>query len=277
MVFDGATFSLPWNSYPALPNPSQRWADTRWHGVRRKDNMRHQRNFLLIALVFGLGACNTPGAPPTCTDGARNGNESDVDCGGSQCGGCPVGGLCRANGDCEGRICGTDGRCSRYQGGPLPPQSTAIYRITPGANTNIEPGVRPGYGITANTGGVYRLVWTGQAPASSTSSRVFRGSVWTPGTFSGVTPGCNASACQVEQDDFVSTPVAVTGGQRIDFDATTDTGVDGFDFLVDAEPVYFDLYIDGSRAATTLVFFPAADNGGAISPPGEIPFGLTMQ
>lgn len=239
--------------------------------------MRHQRNFLLIALVLGLGACNNPPPAPTCTDGVRNGNESDVDCGGSQCGGCAVGGACRANGDCQSRICGTDSRCSRYQGGPLPPSTTAVYRITPGLGTNIEPGVRPGYGIAANTGGSYRLIWTGQTTAPTAPYRVFRGSVWTQGTFSNVTRGCNASACPVESDDYVSTPVAVTGGQRIDFDAVTDTGVDGFDFVVNAEPVYFDLYIDGARAATTLVVFPATDNGGALSPPGEIPFGLTMQ
>lgn len=107
---------------------------------------------------------------------------------------------------------------------------------------------------------------------------MFRGSVWTQGTFSSVTPGCSDADCPVEQDDYVlTTPVAVAGGQRIDFDAVTNTGVDGFDFVVTAEPVYFDLFIDGARVATTLVFFPATDNGGQISPPGEVPFGLTMQ
>ncbi|HEX2573577.1 MAG TPA: hypothetical protein VH877_28770 [Polyangia bacterium] len=238
--------------------------------------MRHERNLLLLSLLLGLGACGKPAAP-TCTDAARNGNETDVDCGGGTCGACAANAACRANTDCQTGICGPTGRCSRYQGGAIPPQTTAIYRITPGANTNIQPGVKAGYGITANTGGAYRLVWTGQAPAPNAPYRVFRGSVWTLGTFSNVTPGCSGGACPVEEDDYVSTPATVTGGQRIDFDATTDQGVDGFDFVTSAEPVYFDLYVDGARVATTLVAFPATDNGGAVSPPGEIPFGLTMQ
>ena len=41
---------------------------------------------------------------PSCTDGARNGVETDVDCGGA-CGPCGVGGACRAHDDCGTGVC----------------------------------------------------------------------------------------------------------------------------------------------------------------------------
>jgi hypothetical protein len=49
--------------------------------------------------------------PPTCTDGARNGSETDVDCGGS-CPACGLGKLCNAGTDCASATCGTPGRCT---------------------------------------------------------------------------------------------------------------------------------------------------------------------
>lgn len=159
-----------------------------------------------------------------------------------------------------------------FTGGALPSNAT-VYRILPGAGTIVQPGVEAGYGITANLGGSYRLVWTGDT-ATSGEYRNFYGSVWTPGTFSSIVGGCNSNVCPLESDDVVAAPVSVSGGQRIDFDAMTASGVDGFDFVVSLEPVYFDLHIDGRRYPD-LVFFPATDNGGAISSVAAIPFGLT--
>jgi hypothetical protein len=48
---------------------------------------------------------------PSCTDGARNGDETDVDCGGS-CPGCGLGKLCDAGDDCASAVCGVTGRCT---------------------------------------------------------------------------------------------------------------------------------------------------------------------
>ena len=48
--------------------------------------------------------------PATCKDGIKNGNESDVDCGGS-CGKCGGGKRCAANADCVGPLC-TAGVCN---------------------------------------------------------------------------------------------------------------------------------------------------------------------
>ncbi|HEX2572689.1 MAG TPA: hypothetical protein VH877_24280 [Polyangia bacterium] len=224
------------------------------------------------------GYCGANGrcATNSCADGVRDGNETDVDCGGGLCSTCSNGRRCYSSTDCTSGICNA-GVCSttRYQGGPVPPSGTAIYRIQPGAGTVVQPGVQPGYGITANFGGSYRLVWTGDSSTSGTY-REFWGSVWTPGTFSSVTRGCFQSVCTLEQGDYVSNPIAVAGGQRIDFDAYGFSELDGFDFVVSAEPVYFDLFIDGVRYPN-LVFFPATDNGGQVSNVGTIPFGLTTQ
>lgn len=61
-----------------------------------------------------LGACGkvvdvAPDAAPLCTDGIKNGTESDVDCGGS-CEPCVDGRFCTAGTDCANGIC-TGGNC----------------------------------------------------------------------------------------------------------------------------------------------------------------------
>jgi hypothetical protein len=159
---------------------------------------------------------------------------------------------------------------------PMPSVTgTTVYRIQPGAATTVSPGQVAGYGITANTGGSYRIFWTGDSNRTGTYSE-FWGTMWTPGHFSAFVPGCNGGACPLESNDFVSSPYAVQGGQRIDWDTFATDGLDGFDVVTDAEPVLFDFFIDGARYPN-LVFFPATDNGGAVSPVATFPFGLTTQ
>jgi hypothetical protein len=48
----------------------------------------------------------TPLAGPTCTDGVRNGSETDTDCGGPTCLPCATGRLCQRNTDCSTARCG---------------------------------------------------------------------------------------------------------------------------------------------------------------------------
>jgi hypothetical protein len=48
---------------------------------------------------------------PTCTDGLKNGTESDIDCGGS-CSACADGKVCAAADDCSSRVCSAAKTCS---------------------------------------------------------------------------------------------------------------------------------------------------------------------
>jgi hypothetical protein len=48
----------------------------------------------------------------TCTDGIQNGTETDIDCGGAACPGCPGGGRCLGNADCASKICQPNGICA---------------------------------------------------------------------------------------------------------------------------------------------------------------------
>jgi len=159
-------------------------------------------------------------------------------------------------------------------GGPAP-IGAPISVILNGAGVPIQPGVMAGYGITSNTGTSFRIVWTGDAGASGTY-REFWGSVWTPGVFDGFVPGCNGNACPLEANDYVSGPMAAPGGgQRIDWDTFASTGIDGFDFLATAEPIYFDMIIDGQRYPQLTVFADALTGQLASAP--SLPFGLRTQ
>src|SRR5262245_45609279 len=42
---------------------------------------------------------------PTCNDGIENGDETDVDCGGSRCDPCDVGKGCARPSDCRSQVC----------------------------------------------------------------------------------------------------------------------------------------------------------------------------
>ncbi len=48
--------------------------------------------------------------PAECSDGQKNGNETDVDCGGTTCPQCAVQQACKVNGDCQSNVC-TANKC----------------------------------------------------------------------------------------------------------------------------------------------------------------------
>jgi hypothetical protein len=54
----------------------------------------------------------------SCSDGTRNGTETDVDCGGSTCGACSDGGLCSGDADCSSNRC-VAGRCAPPDANPV--------------------------------------------------------------------------------------------------------------------------------------------------------------
>jgi hypothetical protein len=173
-----------------------------------------------------------------------------------------------------------------FHGGGLPSTDTSVtplYRIQPdGTNfPNFANGVDQGYLIGASTNAVaalpasYRVVWLGDGV--NTSQR-FTGSVWTGGNFRRIARGCEQSVCALEQGDYISTVKSVGGGQRIDWDTYADsdaTGSDGLDFVVDADPVYFDFFIDGARRPTNVFFFETTT--GALATVDQLPFSLTTQ
>lgn len=163
-----------------------------------------------------------------------------------------------------------------YGAGNVPAVSqNNLHDILPGAAiAGLIPGQDVGYYITANQGGSFRLVWTGDLGQSGQSRR-FQGSVWTRGTFVSKTDGCEARICPLETDDLISAVRTLgTGGQRIDWDTFATDGLDGFDFIADNLPVFFQLRIDFADRAD-LTFFPATGNGGRLTNPAGMPFGLT--
>lgn len=218
------------------------------------------------------GVCVAASATPTCTDGILNGTETDVDCGGASCGACFDGRGCSVAADCISQNC-NGGRCDSAATSQLPDTSSApLYSIDAGAGIVVAVGTQSGYGITANVGASYRVVWTGDGAATGMYHE-FWGSMWTAGTFSNFVPGCAQNFCALESGDSVSQPYQVVGGSRIDFDTFASDGLDGFDVVASVEPVYFDLYIDGQHYPN-LVFFTS---GGAQGSPTALPFGLQVQ
>ena len=81
------------------------------------------RSWSLALAVLSVAGCGTDATPPgldmkpdtgvfniSCTNGVRDGDESDVDCGGADCAACVVGATCRADADCASGHC-IGGRC----------------------------------------------------------------------------------------------------------------------------------------------------------------------
>ena len=59
-------------------------------------------------MLWGIASCDTDGpgtVTPTCSDGIKNGAETDVDCGGGTCGKCTNQKACTASTDCSGGLC----------------------------------------------------------------------------------------------------------------------------------------------------------------------------
>jgi hypothetical protein len=133
-----------------------------------------------------------------------------------------------------------------------------------------------GYGVTAIAPNTFRIVWTGDAAVNGTGYREFAGSLWTTGHIVAITPGCGASACPLEDGDYVSAMLPTSQGERIDWDTYASTGFDGFDVVTDGAPAFLDVFVDGVRHPE-LVYLPAADEGGAIESPAVAPFGVVTR
>jgi hypothetical protein len=72
--------------------------------------LRHCTTFLLQLQVEPPAVLLYLPQAPTCKDKKRNGAESDVDCGGSECPTCKAGKNCARSGDCRSNNC-VAGKC----------------------------------------------------------------------------------------------------------------------------------------------------------------------
>jgi hypothetical protein len=70
-------------------------------------------NSLYELTTYGDPNPNCSATPlPTCTDGLKNGSETDVDCGGSCSTKCANGKICASGSDCSSSYCGPNGLCA---------------------------------------------------------------------------------------------------------------------------------------------------------------------
>lgn len=83
-----------------------------------------------VSATCSGGRCVT--APPTCTDGIKNGSETDVDCGGPTCNKCANTKMCLAASDCTSATC-TAGIC-------VAPPNMCMDGIKNGSETDVDCG-----------------------------------------------------------------------------------------------------------------------------------------
>jgi hypothetical protein len=111
--------------------------------------------------------------PPTCSDGVKNGNETDVDCGGATtCGRCANGRTCGAATDCTSGIC-TGGTCRAQVSATVQVFSDtgsnycARLRVT---NNNSVPTTN--WSLTLNYNGSVRTSGTNATFSSNTGTAI---------------------------------------------------------------------------------------------------------
>jgi hypothetical protein len=182
----------------------------------------------------------------SCNNGVRDGDETDVDCGGATCNACAAGQMCHAGGDCHTGLCDVSGVCL----------STApVYHVAAGAGI---PLVGLMYGILAGTDGVtFRLVWD----SNDESGHTFQGTISTAGTIASAVPGCNGK-CQFGAGAKMASPQVGSDGRTYIGFSSTDVSADGQGEGIDitlaaassATPLYFDLIIDGAHHPEWVVF-----------------------
>ena len=89
-----------------------------FNGNRNQENRMRNMSRIAATLVLAFSttnliACDAYGpaddvdgkALPSCTDGIKNGIETDVDCGGGSCKNCNMGSKCHVNSDCASNAC----------------------------------------------------------------------------------------------------------------------------------------------------------------------------
>jgi len=195
-------------------------------------------------------------AAPSCTDGVKNGTETDVDCGGSCAAKCADSKLCSVNADCSGASC-VGGTCCTVLGAPTGLQATpgnaqvtVSWSAVPGAEQyNLKRSTTSGTGFatvatpaappltdTGRTNGttyfyvvssvnVCGAVSTESANSAQVSATPTSGTSCTP-----TTPGCefqmSGGVASIEGEHFFASSVAgvTTGDSWTQLAATQASG-----------------------------------------------------
>ena len=91
--------------------------------------------------------------PAGCTDGLKNGDESDVDCGGSGCPGCAETAMCIDASDCVSRVCLAD-LCRSPYPTPVPtPLPSSAPTFAPCEAITVPPSPQLAFVMFSSTGG----------------------------------------------------------------------------------------------------------------------------
>ena len=187
---------------------------------------------------------NTCDQLATCEDGLRNGLESDVDCGGPNCAGCPDGDDCEAGNDCGSTFCDA-GSC-------VTPRHCRDIRdldpALPDGNYPIDPdgpgvGAEPVYAyceMTFNGGGWTAVFNMREKPIGEASAAAMLAAISTNGPIAPVLPNS-------------SSPAILTGGLVLDqftealfgWATSSQSDVSRYGKLTDANGLAGLCYLDG--------------------------------
>lgn len=189
-------------------------------------------------------ACaQAPACAPTCTDGEQNGDETDVDCGGS-CPACGVGKACATDqgcasfGVCDGQRCRAAASCDEVR---------ARYPTAPDGAYSIAPAARPAFDAVCDMrddGG-----WTLLLKANGDTLLTYAAPAWTDDVLLNPTD-LTTQPGNAKYPAFLSLPVTTLRGE-----------LDGFPFThpfpsLTAREIF-------SGATVYVEPFPTFNTGGA--------------
>ena len=104
--------------------------------------IRFKINLTNDAIVYDINVNYYSSTISNCSDGIKNQDETDVDCGGSICSKCSNGKVCLTNSDCQSSLC-SGGICRASEGTNAGGGgSSGRYTISPPADAVIEPIVK---------------------------------------------------------------------------------------------------------------------------------------
>jgi len=144
----------------------------------------------------------------SCTDGTKNSDETDVDCGGS-CGPCPAGKACAVDTDCtaagicDTKLCRVARSCAEILQ-HIPGSRDGVYSI---ASTGVAGSFSVVCDMTRDNGG-----WTLLLKATGDSTLSYNASAWTDGNLLNATD-LTTEAGNAKYQSFLSLPVTTLRGE----------------------------------------------------------------